>query len=445
MGICVPSIKPSDIYSKLSISSFVCTTDDLNVFDHRSRMVAVLRVETPKDFSPCALFTDGDNFKLAPTQNLTQLDVSSSLLVVSRELETFVIKKPTENLSVESRLLNADETGFWVSIKDKEELSFKGVVMNLGDMFVLGRKILRIRSLNLVQGDKDIYEMIEDQKSHQDMGKASGVSLNMCRVCHSEESDAEGNPLLSPCKCTGSLKYIHFYCLRKMVENNKFVQIKSLFSISYNLKALHCEICLVNFPETLYKDGRRYPMINEDCINPPYVIFEVSTKSRKRMHSIHCIKLNVNNFISIGSSQISDIKIKDNFISPQHAKIRLTSNGIFLSDEGSQYGTFKFYRSIRFHMKMSTVILSFGRILLKLETNYPTPPEENDLPKKSNIKIRFSKLKTMVPYEPADYENILTLEDSDPEDFLFNPIQNENFENVPKVNPRQLLNLSSFG
>lgn len=40
-----------------------------------------------------------------------------------------------------------------------------------------------------------------------------------CRICF-EQSDSMENPLLSLCKCSGSVKYIHFDCLKDWISNN---------------------------------------------------------------------------------------------------------------------------------------------------------------------------------------------------------------------------------
>jgi hypothetical protein len=36
-----------------------------------------------------------------------------------------------------------------------------------------------------------------------------------CRICMDEESDPVANPLINPCKCAGSTKYVHRQCLLK--------------------------------------------------------------------------------------------------------------------------------------------------------------------------------------------------------------------------------------
>ena len=43
-----------------------------------------------------------------------------------------------------------------------------------------------------------------------------------CRICLDEEEDvATGNVFITPCKCTGSMKYIHLNCLRNWTDSKK--------------------------------------------------------------------------------------------------------------------------------------------------------------------------------------------------------------------------------
>ena len=44
----------------------------------------------------------------------------------------------------------------------------------------------------------------------------------ICRICLDDQEDvANGNPFIVPCKCTGSLKYIHLRCLREWTDSKK--------------------------------------------------------------------------------------------------------------------------------------------------------------------------------------------------------------------------------
>jgi len=38
-----------------------------------------------------------------------------------------------------------------------------------------------------------------------------------CRICFRSESNIQ-DPLISPCKCSGSIKYIHFKCLKQCID-----------------------------------------------------------------------------------------------------------------------------------------------------------------------------------------------------------------------------------
>jgi len=39
-----------------------------------------------------------------------------------------------------------------------------------------------------------------------------------CRICLDNEDDTEVNPFIAPCKCTGSVKFVHEKCYRKWIE-----------------------------------------------------------------------------------------------------------------------------------------------------------------------------------------------------------------------------------
>ncbi len=41
---------------------------------------------------------------------------------------------------------------------------------------------------------------------------------NQCRVCFDNSHDRE-NPLVCLCKCSGSVKYIHYNCLKDWINN----------------------------------------------------------------------------------------------------------------------------------------------------------------------------------------------------------------------------------
>lgn len=64
-------------------------------------------------------------------------------------------------------------------------------------------------------------------------GSSSNISNSngdICRICHCEADI--GNPLLSPCYCSGSLKYVHQTCLQQWLAASD---------------TRSCELCKFNF------------------------------------------------------------------------------------------------------------------------------------------------------------------------------------------------------
>lgn len=70
--------------------------------------------------------------------------------------------------------------------------------------------------------------------------KPDNQDLPICRICLSEEEP--NNPLISPCGCTGSMKYMHVDCLKTWLEGKKHMRELTVVN-SYIWKNLECEVC----------------------------------------------------------------------------------------------------------------------------------------------------------------------------------------------------------
>lgn len=86
---------------------------------------------------------------------------------------------------------------------------------------------------NEINNNKNI-ELNDSKNKHYDMSKSnrpivifSSSTVNSCRICLENEEESN-EKLISPCKCTGSVKYVHGGCLIKSVES---------------LTKMNCEIC----------------------------------------------------------------------------------------------------------------------------------------------------------------------------------------------------------
>ena len=61
-----------------------------------------------------------------------------------------------------------------------------------------------------------VESSIKDGENMDDYANKETSSL-CCRICFQSESDIN-NPLIAPCKCSGTMKYIHLSCLKNSVN-----------------------------------------------------------------------------------------------------------------------------------------------------------------------------------------------------------------------------------
>lgn len=76
----------------------------------------------------------------------------------------------------------------------------------------------------------------------------SGQEEEICRVCYKNTNEKE-NPMLSACKCTGSMKFMHFSCIKTWM-NLKYQEISLGGLATYFWKSFECEICKTIYPCT---------------------------------------------------------------------------------------------------------------------------------------------------------------------------------------------------
>lgn len=180
-----------------------------------------------------------------------------------------------------------------------------GMRFRQGDVVKLGRCSFLVREvvgeskdaaleakeeLKLTQNDIDIEvnedlneikpEMVLDNKAQdgildsskssegnaESIEKESGQSLSAssneikCRICLGDDSTKENPMISSPCKCLGTIKYIHANCLQHWLKS-KVSEHKNSFCYSYCWKEFECDVCKTKYPGNWYKtlDTITYP------------------------------------------------------------------------------------------------------------------------------------------------------------------------------------------
>ena len=272
-------------------------------------------------------------------------------------------------------------------------------MLSSGDMLKMGRYKIRVREavsdtdVPILKGKRfsvcstDSYDNdLETFAPDEDLVDGSPTvassqhplvniqSLEVCRICY--DSGEEANPLISPCKCSGSMQYVHLQCLRKWMDgrlsvNNGDQQNKSsagATTVSYFWRNLDCELCKLSYPTSVECPSKASSTGVEtvdlyELPKPegPYIVLESnirvpipptsSTSSASGVSfqkGLHIMSLSKGrSSVQFGRGHDADIRINDISVSRLHGTIRLvqaTVNGvrkqqILIEDKGSKFGS----------------------------------------------------------------------------------------------------------
>jgi hypothetical protein len=148
------------------------------------------------------------------------------------------------------------------------------------------------------------------------------VEEPICRICLSE--DEPDNPIISACKCIGSVKYIHLNCIQEWLEGKKHKKETPLVN-SYIWRGLECEICQAFYEDTIPhpKTGKEVSLLRYD-IHPDadqYIVIESVTNSSSK--TIHVINFSASQDIKVGRGSQCEVRITDVSVSRHHSTFEL--------------------------------------------------------------------------------------------------------------------------
>lgn len=158
-----------------------------------------------------------------------------------------------------------------------------------------------------------------------------------------EEENPVEDPLITPCKCDGSLKYIHHSCLKQWFKGKRIVKQYNEVVTTFFWYDLQCELCKTQYPYAIKTPDGTYVNIIEyekpartrtSC----YLVLESISSSPNKV--IHVVDFTRASQVYIGRGQEADIRATDNSVSRLHALITRSAKGKFyLKDYDSKFGT----------------------------------------------------------------------------------------------------------
>ena len=184
----------------------------------------------------------------------------------------------------------------------------------------------------------------KNEKGKESENNSIKVNKPICRICYGDDSTDE-NPLICPCICKGSMKYIHYECLKNWL-NSKIEEDISVDSdnqeidvITYNRKDISCELCKEKLPDYVLFRDRYYNISFYKPKFEEFIVLESMRADKYKAKFIHIMSFDKKNCINIGRANECELSISELSVSRFHCIIHKDEGNLYIEDNSSKFGT----------------------------------------------------------------------------------------------------------
>ena len=258
-------------------------------------------------------FSEKKKNKKKGNTNNTLLDESNNL---NDDNEMIIMK--TDGIAINSDIIN-------YKIKKKS--------LNLNNKEDVNEKIINVTKKKELKKNLSIFSKVEKKNI-------------VCRICYGEQEDEQKDPLVQPCICDGSLKYIHLSCLKKWINTHSCVKLDSNEDCAiFLIKPVECELCKSKFPDFIKHQNKLYPLLDFTNDFKSYFTLESLTLDKNNNKFIYVVSLENNRKIKAGRGHECDILLSDISVSRIHCFFVVENKNVYLEDNDSKFGTLIFVQT----------------------------------------------------------------------------------------------------
>jgi hypothetical protein len=194
----------------------------------------------------------------------------------------------------------------------------------------------------------------------------------LCRICYQEE-EKDDDPLIQPCLCSGSLKYIHLNCLKQWIGTRNCIKIENNeYCNIFLIKEVDCELCKSKLPDYIRHKNKLYKIIEFHTNFKNYLSFENLTLDKQKNKFIYVINLNKDKKLKVGRGHESNILLSDISVSRVHCLLNVENDSIYLEDNNSKYGTLVLIQTQKINLAENIFLnLQIGRSFINCKVKKP--------------------------------------------------------------------------
>ena len=371
------------IFSSLIIKTKIWKKDTDDLFDFEAEDIKKNEIKINSFYPETYLISNNEEiFILNSNQDLqlkSNKNYDSSFLILSEinySNNSFIINNPIHSFNLKEIIKKKNQiTRTWkISQRNKETEIKEGDIIKLGrvrlkfDKICIKNNLIEQNKINILkQNTNNVHnnsyynlnlsnnnitnvnqslnesKISNDKNIHENINEESSSNHKYyCRICYRSDSDIE-NPLISPCKCSGSMQYIHYKCLKHFIDIKMQKKADENFKF-YTWKNFECEICKYEYPKYLKYKNTIYPMVDIENDYDSYAICDYTlfddNKKKTFRRGLIIFKMNEeNDEITVGRTQSNKIKLKDISVSRNHCSIIKKNNKLYVLDKGSKFGT----------------------------------------------------------------------------------------------------------
>ena len=292
-----------------------------------------------------------------------------------------------KNKKLSQILFNKNELNFSNSIltSRKQKLKNEDNSFNI-DLFAK-KKIVSLPRINSTN-ELFFFKKITHTKNKKIKSSSRGIFLEKpfiisktkpaCRICYGENNTDE-NPLIVPCTCKGSMKYIHYDCLKNWLNakieeelSEDSTEKNNMECINYNKNSICCELCKTKFPDYLVHNNIYYNILFYKPNYKEFIIFESMKVGKDKTKHYHVVTFDDRDFINIGRANECELSIAELSVSRFHCMIHKENGNIFLEDNTSKFGTLVLIQNKNMIMNEFTPLrLQVNKTFIKFKLEIP--------------------------------------------------------------------------